>query len=139
MAGGIEVGDGFVCDEVRREDNGKLILIGVYSSNIVVRELPAALVLSLVMNLKAQVPVDVAMEFRVTLNGEKIRRGKGHVKLPPSGAHWIILPHIVLDKLQSEGVLAFDVQMETQEWKNVCSLPLALAEPSGATAPQQPS
>jgi len=139
MASDLEVGDGFVCDEVRREDNGKLILIGVYSSNLVVRELPAALVLSLVVNLKSQVPVDVAMQFRVMLNGEKMRGGKGRVKLPPSGAHWIVLPQIVLDKLQNEGVLAFDVQVEDREWKTVCSLPLALARPSGATAPQQPS
>ncbi len=139
MAGDIEVGDGFVCDEVRREDNGKLILIGVYSSNIIVRELPAALVLSLVVNLKSQGPVDVEMQFRVMLNGERIRGGKGRVKLSPSGAHWIVLPQIVLNKLQSEGVLAFDVQTEDQEWKTACSLPLALARPSGATAPQQPS
>lgn len=31
---------GTFCDDVRREDNGKLLLIGCYNSNMIVREFP---------------------------------------------------------------------------------------------------
>jgi hypothetical protein len=139
MAYDIEVGDGLVCDDVRREDNGKLILIGVYSSNMIVRELPAVLAPYLVIKLKANEPVDRAIQFRIMLNGEKIRSGKGRIKLSPGPAHWIVVPAIILDKLATEGVLDFDLQIEDSEWKTVCSLQLVLARPIDATAPQQPS
>lgn len=38
------IADNFlVCDEARREDNGKLLLVGIYTPDIVVKELPVIL------------------------------------------------------------------------------------------------
>jgi hypothetical protein len=44
---------GIVCDDIRREDNGKEIIIGVYSGSIVVPQFPATLLLSLWVGLEA--------------------------------------------------------------------------------------
>lgn len=41
--GGLRFGAVIVCDEVRREENGKEILLGVYSGHIVVPTFPAKL------------------------------------------------------------------------------------------------
>jgi hypothetical protein len=138
--GALEVGAGIVCDEVRREDNGKLILIGVYPSNIVVAELPAVLVLWLVLKLEATEPVDATFEFRVSLNGQQLRTGKGRIPIRTQGPSWIVLPSILLDKITTEGRLAFEVRTPGEEsWMTACWLPLTVKRPSGATAPQSPS
>jgi hypothetical protein len=139
MVSGLEVGEGLVCDDVRREDNGKLLLIGVYSSSIIVGELPTALVLSLVVKLKAQAPIEAAIQFRVMLNGQKIRGAKGRIRILSEGPLWLTPSPFLLDKLESEGELGFDMQVEDGEWKTVCSLPLKLRQPSDATASHQPS
>jgi hypothetical protein len=36
-----------ICDDVRREENGKEILIGVYSGDIIVTRFPAAMALTI--------------------------------------------------------------------------------------------
>jgi hypothetical protein len=139
MVHGLEVGDGLVCDDIRREDTGKLLLIGVYSSAIIVGELPTALVLSLAVKLTAQAPVEAAIQFRVMLNGQKIRGGKGRIRIGSAGPLWLTPNPFLLDKLDGEGDLSFDMQIEDSEWKTVCSLPLKLRQSSDASAPQQPS
>jgi hypothetical protein len=139
MVHGLEVGDGLVCDDVRREETGKLILIGVYSSAIIVGQLPAALLLSLVFKLTAQEPMEAGIQFKVMLDDEKIRSGKGRIRIGAAGSLWLTPSPFVLEKLEREGDLNFDVQVEDGEWKTVCSLPLKLRQPSDATEPQQPS
>ena len=39
-----------VCDDVRREDTGKQLIIGLYTPNVVVTQLPATLVTPYTLN-----------------------------------------------------------------------------------------
>jgi hypothetical protein len=47
----LEVKYAIVCDDIRTEDNGKDIIIGVYNDKILVRSFPAALALSLWLHI----------------------------------------------------------------------------------------
>jgi hypothetical protein len=58
-----------VCDDVRKEDNGKEILIGVYTGGIVVPAMPAALILSLWLFLEPKGSGELPIEMQL-LNDE---------------------------------------------------------------------
>jgi hypothetical protein len=56
-----------VCDDVRREDNGKLIIIGVYGENITVPQTPTNLILCLVLFVETQEEFRAQATFRVKM------------------------------------------------------------------------
>lgn len=53
------------CDEVRREDNGKHILIGVYQASILVTRFPATLALAMHVSFEAQQLGDISLELEL--------------------------------------------------------------------------
>lgn len=122
---------GFVCDDVRRENNGKLIFIGAYASDIVVPELPAALILTLV--LRVEMEGEEALEIQVKMGDRVLRKGNGKIRSGPGG-QWVPIQSLVLDKLSTEGRLDFEVRIGDDDWKTVCSLPLRLMQPPSAAS-----
>lgn len=54
-----------VCDDIRREDSGKFILIGVYPELIMLNMLPAQIILSIWMQFKMQLLEKTTLEFEV--------------------------------------------------------------------------
>jgi len=54
-----------VCDEVRREDNGKFFLIGVYSDAIFMNTIPANILLSFWIQCEIQLKEKKSLEFKI--------------------------------------------------------------------------
>lgn len=54
-----------ICDDIRREDNGKFILIGVYPEVIMLNTLPAQIVLSIWLQFRMQIFSKTALEFEI--------------------------------------------------------------------------
>ena len=61
-----------VCDDVRREDNGKFIIIGAYGSDIRVSLTPANLRLSLLVAARSETEHQTLVSVRVTQDGKRI-------------------------------------------------------------------
>jgi hypothetical protein len=54
----IDIDFAFICDEVRREDNGKLLIIGVYTNDIIVMNFPVNLLLAVVVGFNVDEPIE---------------------------------------------------------------------------------
>jgi hypothetical protein len=118
-----EIQFGLICDDSRREDNGKLILIGVYAGNVVVPALPATLVLTLVVFFEALESVDSSIQLRVTLDTETIAEGEAKIKMD-AGSTISTFSGIPV-ALQRTGLLSFQIRMSSEEgWETVKSLPV---------------
>jgi hypothetical protein len=115
-----EIQFGLICDDSRREDNGKLILIGVYAGNIVVPALPAALVLTLVVFFEALKSVDSSIHLRVTLDTETIAEGEAKIKMD-AGSTISTFTGIPV-ALQRTGLLSFQIRMSSERWETVKSI-----------------
>lgn len=114
-----------VCDDVRREDNGKLIIIGVYNRNIGVPQLPATLFLSLVVRLVATEPVDADVEFQCVVAGERKAGAKGHLKVSEAGPSLFSVPGLLIGDINSECDLEFQWRLGADgDWETVYSIPL---------------
>ncbi len=63
------IGNVLVCDDIRREVNGKLILIGIYSDSIIVGAFPAALKLRYYVEYLLNESTQTELHFRISTNG----------------------------------------------------------------------
>ena len=63
-----------VCDDVRREDNGKFIIIGAYGSDIRVSSIPANLRFSLLVAVRSEIEHQTLVSVRVNQDGKEIFR-----------------------------------------------------------------
>src|SRR5262249_1744121 len=112
MAVKVDILSGIVCDEVRREDNGKLILKSGYSSHIVVAELPALLVPWPVVKVRAEnPPIEEPFDVKVMLGNKQLRTAKGRMRLADASPTWVALPNLLLEKIEHEGRLEFLIRV----------------------------
>ncbi len=114
-----------VCDDVRREDSGKLILIGVYARDIRLTSVPATLVLSLVVNVMAPEPLEVDFEFQCIVDEVQKGSAKGHLKLTEAGASLFNIPRLVLPDIMGDTELSFQWrQNQSDPWETIYSIPI---------------
>lgn len=113
---------GFLCDDVRREDNGKYLFIGGYEHNVLFPMFPASHVFSIVILGESTKPHKFDLKLRVRFNEEVIREGGGEVDVAHAGQTMLCLKGILL-QLKHEGMMSFDMrQSDPGEWEPICSL-----------------
>ncbi len=107
-----------VCDDTRREDNGKEILIGVYTGAVIVPELPAALPLSLWIYFQPEsaghlrLGVRVLFPERSPILEARAEADINTVAEPLS----LTLPRMPLN-FKTEGLLTFEWRVGDGEWE----------------------
>ena len=120
----LQIHYGLVCDEVRREDNGKLILIGVYGTNIQLSEATAHLALTCVLLATASEAREIDIEFEALFNGAKVSGGGGGITVSREGDSIIGLPPILFSNLTPGGNVEFRIKQDGSDWKTVRSIPV---------------
>jgi hypothetical protein len=120
----LEIRAALVCDDVRREDNGKLILIGVYGKDIGVTDLPANLVLSLVVRFEASEAIDEDLEFRYCLGEESKASQRGHLSLGEPGFYLLNVANAPIMNIAKEDILHFQWKRANADWQTVYSIPI---------------
>jgi len=123
----VEIKYVLVCDDVRREDNGKEILIGVYSSDIQTTVFPSNLALVFWMELVTKKPGRHRIDIRVIgPNNTHLVQGTGELQ----GLHEEIIGSLALGPLsmqiQSEGEIRLELREPRGEWLEVKRIPVRL-------------
>ncbi len=106
-----------MCDEVRKEDNGKLLIIGMYTPDMSVPQIPfSARTLTFFVAVESDVVGDFA--FRIKLshleNGKALVEGTGGILVRHPGKATIIVP---LQNLQFLAVGPYTFSIELSESK----------------------
>jgi Family of unknown function (DUF6941) len=115
---------GIFCDQVRREDNGKLLMIGVYGHNIGVQKFPVQMGLSLVICLQSHSPADnLPMQVKVTFNGKEIFDGRGTLNVQKAGSELIVLPNIRLSTAEA-GDMEAKIKLGNGKWNTMAAISL---------------
>jgi hypothetical protein len=128
MSSAFEVRAGVVCDFVRREDNGKLIFIGVYSENIVPNKFPATLILTCVGIVYAPEPVRSDIEVRVLFDGESKQTVDGSIEVHKAGVLFLPIPNIRLKDLAGPGTLSFQIREREKHWQTMMDIEVGSPE-----------
>ena len=121
-----------VCDDARREDNGKLFLIGVYGTNMLVPSFPAALVVALAMGVSATESTELQTDLRVLLDEKEILSGSGQMRAQLPGRQIFPVKNLLI-QVESAGTLHFQIRPKEGEWQTLCSMPITLQPKTDAS------
>lgn len=120
----MKIENAIVCDEVRKEDNKKHLIIGVYPNNILVAKFPATLAPVLWTQIYLDQEKETDIEYRVKQDDNKILvAGSGVVPKSPLQPATFTLPHAVLE-IQKACVLVFQIREKGKRWKTLKKIPV---------------
>jgi len=121
---GVQITAAILCEEVRSELNGKSTLLGVYSGDLLVPELPANLRLGVYAEATASLAYKGPLHVRFLLNGEQIVLGNGtlnteagYIALPVSG---------MIVGCNKPGIVSVEFSPDATLWKEVISRQLKI-------------
>lgn len=114
---------GIICDDIRREDNGKLMILGVYGGAIIVPKIPLALGLASLLCLEATAPTKMHIKIRYALDGKVLAQGEGEYTIESVGAALMALPKLPVP-IPKEGALALEAQFLELDWQTARSIPV---------------
>ncbi|MBL8658325.1 MAG: hypothetical protein JNM75_01065 [Rhodospirillales bacterium] len=115
MPAELNVRSAVLCDDVRIENNGKIILIGVYSGNVAVPVTPFVLAVHVWINLSPQVPGEIAVNLRISFQGKPIVSGQGTITAVDTDDVVILLPKFLVEG-DGDGELLVEMQEEDGSW-----------------------
>jgi hypothetical protein len=119
---------GIVCDDVRREDNGKLIVIGMYASDIRLSVLPSHLILSFMIAVDSKKAGNVKFEALISLGDKELGRAEGELNLR-EGKSFISLPRLGFE-IQEGGQFKLEARLGSDEWTELWRGPIGLPRKS---------
>ena len=123
-----------LCDDIRKEDNGKLILIGVYTGNILVSTFPAHLGAAAYLHGFATSHGDFPLEirYRVECPDTKVFQLQGmgtvNVQGPTSEIGTPVVKAIL--EVAKPGWLSLAYRLEGGRWKTLLKKEISLKGPS---------
>ena len=115
-----------LCDEVRKEDNGKNFIIGVYPHNILIEDFPATIVLTLWIQFHAEENGPLSVEFRaIDKNKNTLTRGEGTLDIKDCKIiSTITVPHMPINLTEKTEILVFQMRQKTKRWKTIKEMPV---------------
>jgi hypothetical protein len=115
--GALTVRNVVVCEDVRREDNGKEFLIGVYSGPIFTNAMPCTLVLTHWISLEASAPGACKLECKIINTDESIIHPVPPIKLSiPGDIGSVSLGVGAAINVSKSGAMTFHVRQNDGEW-----------------------
>ena len=112
-----------ICDDIRRESNGKLILIGVYGSGIKVASLPSFVVMSLLLEVQPTVVGDHELRVRLTGQSNAVLFESPPVKFSIDAIKFVNVPMVGLPiQIQSPGPIELQISVAGTEWQTIRTL-----------------
>lgn len=100
-----------VCDQVRQENNGKFIAIGLYTPDVVVAAIPASLPsLAFLVAFDTDEPGNLTFSFQLSHLGNVLAGGSGGANVVRAGT--VVLPlNLGTIQFMSAGVYTFSLQI----------------------------
>ena len=112
-----------VCDDVRREDNGKLIIIGAYASDIRISSHSANLRLSLLVAARSETEHRSLVNARIMQDGKRIFEPKEGIELHiPAKDIFLFSFGSIPVAIEVGKILDFQVRFDQGRYRSVSKL-----------------
>lgn len=122
--GNLKIGNALLCEDVRKEDNGKQILIGVFPGDLLIPDFPAQVQLAFYIELIAPAGV-TELEIRMSgpQKGRAILRAK--IDHEMEGPAAVATPKISV-LMEKEGIFRIDARVPDGHWSNLITKKVSL-------------
>lgn len=122
-ASSVEINYALLCDDVRREDNGKLLIVGAYGSTVKIPQFPAMVCFSLLISFTASKAGTFHFDLESLLDGDIVNQGNGTILIDTLGRGLSGVGPLPCS-ISKPGLLEFRVRVEGEDWLSVCSIPV---------------
>jgi hypothetical protein len=124
-----------LCDEIRREDNGKLFIIGCYTDGVVASQRPALLILHVLLLFDISVPGSHHLEYRISAPGAG---GTGGVVTAENAAAGVCVAAVapVPCFAEAESPICLEWRVDEGDWSEPLSWRISFA-PNAAIQPPE--
>jgi hypothetical protein len=134
---GLDIKWAILCDDVRIENNGKLIFIGIYQSVITVSEFPTQIMSRIVFGIDIKQPGEHIVELKIEFGQKEIAGGTIGLEADGTGPNMLPSPAIPL-RLQEAGLMRIMAKLKGQRrWLTLLNIDVKRTNP--ATSVPQPS
>lgn len=113
-----------VCDDLRREDNGKLIIIGVYAKDIQVQKFPAILPLQFVLAIRSYKKGSISIDVRILQENAEIFKRKATVNFDEPDALGLFGMGNFLSTTNKDTELVFQGRIDQSRYKTILKIPI---------------
>lgn len=124
--------EALLCDDIRREANGKLILVGVYLANIAMAE-PATISLDLHIGITASKPGDYNLEFTLASPTGKKTLSKGNLKIERADTRTFIEIKGIQVSFEKNGWLDMSVRVNSGKPRSLLRTKIEIGSESSKT------
>jgi hypothetical protein len=123
-----------VCDDWRREDNGKEILLGIYTGGIVVPQIPVALQICLWLYVQPPEPGVAQFDLRILEPSHKEVLQANFQFQVASTEHPMTVPLVRLPfQISQLGTFKFQWKLPGHDWKTVVEKNVSMLPPRTAS------
>jgi hypothetical protein len=123
-----------ICEDIRREDNGKPILIGVYPTDMIIANLPATIVLCIYMNVKTKKEGNYETKLRIIGQTGQIIVAPIPISIKmPNMLSTLVIIKGILAQLQAEGKISIQWQAPGAAWATISIIDVRVGAVPGAT------
>lgn len=128
-----------LCDDVRREDNGKLFVIGMYGGDIrVTAKPPAQIPVTVLCFVHANVaPTEAKIDIEFLIDDKLTLKGTRTIKIETAGLAFFAFSKAPI-QIRKSGILSIVVIMPSGERHLGWSGPLTVIDPSPASTSETP-
>ena len=120
--------NGFLCDDIRRENNGKLIAIGIFSKKILVNNFPCGLIVHALVNIVFDAVGDTVFKIRLTVDGQMRSEAEVGARVESVGADWVPIP-LGLITFERPSRIALSYLTNNSKWKVFHEIPIEHGPP----------
>ena len=114
---------GLLCDDVRQEASGKLIIIGAYTGEMHFPRFPAAGHFTMMVCAQSfKTAFSGEVEFRLRLGEEAVAEMSGEIGLPADGTMWAPLPLPPISFAGEAALIAEGKVKGSSEWQRIMSI-----------------
>lgn len=114
-----------LCDEIRQEDNGKLLVIGMYTGDILIGNFPGTLPLTILLHGQSDADCSVPIEIRFTVEFEDDKPftasagGDLNIKGTAQRKEFFTpLPKVPIE-FRDKGRLLIDYRIDKKRWRRL--------------------
>lgn len=115
-----------ICDDIRREDTGKLIAIGLYGADARFTSFPTDFNFKLLAGLRAETPQELRFQARAKAGRKQLSAGRGKLVFGETGYALMAIGPIICH-FEQPTTLSVQLKLGDGRFRTVAQLPIVLA------------
>ena len=111
-----EIKNSLLCEDIREEKTGKRTLVGVYSGDVDISEIPGTMAIALYTEIEILIPGNYELSLRLSGPGDHSATLKANLALDKINKFAILATPRIDILVDRDGTLKFEISTDGEDW-----------------------